>query len=296
MARVVSAGLIAVELIGLSGHAGWFIGEMALAWSLHAACLLAIAIPFARSRRYFAAGAAAITAAIVPWLPVWAEPRATLALHPRLVAMTANTYHHNPAIAEVARRIESSGAELVALTEPDLAVFTLLPSYRRAAAHNSGDKYGIALLVRASVIVDRAQVIRFPWSPSPLIEADIQYEERPLRVYAVHVLAPTSAEQGGQRDLQVAELMKRVESSTRSVVVLGDLNMVMTFPLWRALREGDRLRRPPGETPGTWPWQLGGAGLPLDHVLVSPDLEARPAEVVDLTCSDHRGVLVRIGW
>lgn len=276
------------------------VGALAISWSFHVGALLVPLLPplyLLRARRTFIAAATAVVLAWWPWVLAWREPRLPSLDQPRdAVLLSANTFHHNPNVESAARSIEESGADVVALIEPDLRLFDLLPSYRTVVADATGDKYGIAILAKPAVEATGGRVVRYGWGPAPLLQADLRIRGRTLRAFAIHALAPTDADQHRQRYLQIEDLMDRVATSTVPVAVFGDFNMVMASPLWRRLLRGDRLRRPVGTAWGTWPRQLGDFGIAIDHILCSPALLASEVDIVPLGRSDHRGVLVRIGW
>ncbi len=287
-------------LLGQTAQLHFMLGELALAWSLHAAVALILCQPLlhlARARRLQAIAAAAVPLSLWAWVPPWTAPRLPpLSGPPDLTLLSANTYHHNPDLEGLSASIEASGADLVALLEPDVRLFDRLPGYRTVAANPSGDKYGIALLSRvgAPVQVVSGSTITYAFTPAPSIRAELELHGHRLQVFAIHALAPTDPAQQAERLLQVEDLMRRVETSTAPVIVFGDFNMVMASPLWRRLRSQDRLRRPPGWAPSTWPWQLGPFGIAIDHILLSAPFSASHAEAVLLPGSDHRGLLLRV--
>lgn len=296
----VTIVLVALVILAQTAHFGFMVGELAISWSLHLGALLLVLLPvlfLLRARRTLVAAAAAVPLAWWPWGLAWSAARLPLLeASPDATLLSANTFHHNPNIESAARSIERSGADVVALIEPDLRLFDLLPSYRTVVAHATGNKYGIAVLAKSHVDATTTRKIHHEQVPAPLMQADFRIGDEALRVFAIHVLAPTDREQQRQRHLQIEELMRQVETSTVPVAVLGDLNMVPASPLWRRVYRDGLLRRPAGRAPGTWPRQLGDAGIAIDYILCSPSISASEVEVVPLGRSDHRGVMTRIGW
>lgn len=77
-----------------------------------------------------------------------------------------------------------------------------------------------------------------------------------------------------------------------NVVIMGDMNNPLEHLQTRTPLQGLNLKAA-SETHYTYPsWQPEHA---LDHILVSPSLEIKHAEVLDCTISDHRPIAMEIG-
>jgi len=77
------------------------------------------------------------------------------------------------------------------------------------------------------------------------------------------------------------------------LVVTGDFNAAPWSVLLRRLRERTGLYRQ-ARTWGTWPVLAGPLGVPIDHVLSTPDIDVRSAVALQGAGSDHRPVRVTL--
>jgi endonuclease/exonuclease/phosphatase (EEP) superfamily protein YafD len=119
---------------------------------------------------------------------------------------------------------------------------------------------------------------------------------RPVRVVATHPQSPKPGDtKAWNRDVAA---LARWCTGDRPTVVAGDLNSTLDHAEFRAAITGcTDVASAVGEgLTGTWPSALPALfGVQIDHVLTSGGPRPRAAEVVDVTGSDHRGVLARVG-
>jgi len=302
------SGLVLWIALASTAYLGTTVGALAISWSFHAGVALIplFLVDFVWGhRRRATTSFVVMVVAFAPWLPTMWQARAGSPAkgQPTFSALVANTFYGSGRDEALTADIEATNAGLVALLEPPNS----LPQHMVATgrwtvlgAHTPGEKWNIALMVQSALIapggplvVTSTQTLARPYTDSVTIEADLLWQGRALHVSAVHAPAPTDPDQQAQRLRLLPDLAER--AGGRPLLLLADLNATMASPLWRTMMQ-QGLRRPTGPTPRTWPSWFGPAGLSIDHALVTEQLGAEPAQPVWLTSSDHRGVLVKVGW
>jgi endonuclease/exonuclease/phosphatase (EEP) superfamily protein YafD len=130
------------------------------------------------------------------------------------------------------------------------------------------------------------------------IDAVAAIGDEELRVVGVHLTTPVSAAGSRLRAAQLERLAELLRESPGRTVVLGDFNLSVYSPVYRAWLEAtgftDSLR---GRGPDiSWPTWLPLLGIPIDHCLVSGDLNVIEHRRLTDFGSDHYPVLARIRW
>jgi endonuclease/exonuclease/phosphatase (EEP) superfamily protein YafD len=117
---------------------------------------------------------------------------------------------------------------------------------------------------------------------------------RRLLLIASHLLPPYKRAYFRMRNEHLHDLIDEVVAYDGPVVLAGDLNLTPWSPYFQAaLRRGGLKdsRRGFGLQP-TWPSFLPGMRIPIDHVLVTPDLTVHSWSRGPYTGSDHLPIAV----
>jgi endonuclease/exonuclease/phosphatase family metal-dependent hydrolase len=161
-------------------------------------------------------------------------------------------------------------------------------------ADPGGTAYGIALLSRLPL--EGTETVLLPQAgrdePRVALVAELADGGRRLTVAGTHLsFVP------GPNLRQLRALQRHLDERGGPRLLLGDLNLwwplvrVASRPGWRPLVRGGTFRnRPPGS---------GGRLVQLDHVLAAgaaATLRSRATRIVSGPASDHRAVLVELGW
>ena len=140
---------------------------------------------------------------------------------------------------------------------------------------------------------------------SPGFAVEMATGKGPLRILAVHPIAPNNGVAQWSRDLDTVVTAAR--ASRGPTVVAGDFNATLDHPhLQQLMSAGYRDASADaglGWRP-TWPspenLRLLGVGLPslfaLDHVFIRGPLEATEADARVVRGTDHRALVTRIVW
>jgi endonuclease/exonuclease/phosphatase (EEP) superfamily protein YafD len=297
---VATLPCLAVIVVGQTASWWWY-GELCCHWTLHASVgLIPAMLVFGRDGRWGRAFLLILALGLAPWIRAAYEPRAVLAPAPAATAVClrvaeANLYYYNHERDAALAAIAAQEPDLVALAEvksQDRQALAHDPRWPHQAWSEREDLFDLALLSKHRIF----------WSQvdhAGLIEALIDLGDGPLRVFVIHPFSPMTRDSLARRDRQYRMLVKwlaepRPPAGMKSpVLVLGDLNLTVGAPMWRAVQTATDLKRAPGAEPATYPSWLGPLGIGIDQIL------ARDAGLEDLRAfglpgSDHRGLTAMV--
>jgi len=218
-------------------------------------------------------------------------------------AVSANVLRSNQEYAQFIEYIRTNQPDFLLVVEIDeiwLAELEALhDDYPYSIAQPSRGAFGIALYSRVPIedyeIIDSVACV-------PMIRATLAFGDRQLNVIGAHTLPPVKSGTAAMRNAQLQEIAALSAGLPGPNVLLGDLNITSWSPYFGDLLRNSELRdgrRGFGNQP-TWPGLPGIAGLlqiPIDHTLVSDDVEVVARRVGPDVGSDHRPVEIefRIG-
>lgn len=276
-------------LLDLTSHFRWY-------WLLGGTVCLAAAA-WQRSRLAIAAAAVAVAVNLWLLLPYWlpAELGRDGGMTIDLVSLNllADLTDTAPAIDYLRQR----GADLVVLLEVTPAwaeaLVELESLYPHRVVESRADKFGVALLSRWPL--DEPRVIT-PADGPPAIVATLRREAAACRVIAAHPPAPISAAWSAWRDAQLDALGKLVAESAGPTILAGDLNTSPWGHGFGRLLTTSGLRDSAlgrGIQP-SWNAHRPVPRIPIDHVLVSPEIRVLDRRIGPVVGSDHLPVEARL--
>ncbi|MBW4656329.1 MAG: endonuclease/exonuclease/phosphatase family protein [Kaiparowitsia implicata GSE-PSE-MK54-09C] len=133
--------------------------------------------------------------------------------------------------------------------------------------------------------------------------ATIQFAGTPIHVIGVHPPLPIYPRLFQRRNLKLEGLHTAILQTPDPLMVIGDLNVTPWSPYFKRLHRGTHLqdaRRGVGVLPtypsptayGGWITQVGHlVQIPIDHCLVSPELQVRQIYTVSGMNSDHKSLV-----
>lgn len=136
--------------------------------------------------------------------------------------------------------------------------------------------------------------------PQPLVEAGIpavtttfMINQRPVQIFNVHTAAPFSPRRARHHQEQMTALALHLRRTSSPVIVAGDLNTTPWSRLYQELLRHSGLvsARQGFGILGSWPSFFGFLRVPLDQILVSPDIKVIQCRVGPGLGSDHRPIL-----
>lgn len=313
LTRLLLLVIILLTAIGqFTSHFGWPIYLELLShfqlqyWVLSTIALGAIALM--GSHRSFLLGlvcTTALAAQILPWYlpPNFAEP---MAGSDRFRVLIANVNNRNQAYNSVLSFAQA--------THPDLAVFMevnapwlstlkgLLEELPYAAGENIVRNRGIVLYSRYPLTDIRFR--QFSQDSETSILGTIGVHGKTIAFVATHPLPPIPTDYFHARNQQLQQVGEYLQTVEPPKMLLGDLNITPWSPYYKRLvrqadlkntRDGFGLL-PSWPTRGSFSWLPSGFPLlfsiPIDHVLVSPELPVANIQLGPNVGSDHRPVIV----
>ena len=266
--------------------------------------LASIAVTLALFRYHARIAVAGVV--FVGWaaLPFLSFPKYTTPSHSAcepntcLTVIVANVYQLDPALVRLAELSEAHNPDLIAVIEPPASANPetyrehfpehdqIVHVDRRPGAN--GASIPLSLLSRQgfasadSDIPDRTGL-------RALIKADLKGKWSGVRIVTAHPHVPLTAPGLHARNRLLSVAGDTAEES-EAFILMGDFNLTPWSPTFRAL---------PGKRAGdprfvqTWPVAWGPLGIPIDHIMISENLELVEARLLPHTGSDHRAILAR---
>lgn len=187
---------------------------------------------------------------------------------------------------------------LVKDENPDLAVFVevsnawaeelkvlndLLPY---SFTHQDSPKYGVAIYSKLPLQNPTAQAIS---SGRKVLFTTVDFQGKTLSVIAGHPSVPTRRKSFIDRNQQLVAMGNYAAQMNNPVMVIGDFNVTMWSPFYQKMVQPARLRNVRegfGILP-TWPTHKPLFYIPIDHCLVSQDIQVQNVRVGRQVGSDH---------
>lgn len=249
-------------------------------------------------KAYWAGLAAGFSAALLlSQMGAAAAPEIRPANGSALRVFHMNVLQPNRSFDQAIAQALQSNADVLSVQEVD-------PRWADALARKLGSRYPYVHLEPRSNCYGIALFSRLPFTAvrtvimggSPFIEALLEVDHRPVRLWAVHATSPTSYGHYRRRNEQLAELAEQVGCGDTATIVVGDLNAVPWDRAYRRFCASSGLRSTTPAGQRTWPAMGPLALIPLDHVLLSPGLAHVSLRTVPIPGSDHRGLLAELAF
>jgi endonuclease/exonuclease/phosphatase (EEP) superfamily protein YafD len=244
-----------------------------------------------------AAGAAFSAQPLLPYVAVVPAAVADAPVSgPPIELLSANVLFENHSATRLLEIIHDAAPDVVLLVEYTPEWAQMIGELRAAYPHHierpRDDPYGIALFSRYEL----DGVEPFALGDTTAIEASVRTPSGPLAIIGVHLRAPTSPSRAEMRNRQLDELATRVAQLTGPLAVMGDFNITPYSPYfqdWLARTALTDTRR--GRTPSpSWPTTLPILAIPIDHCVVSHDVEIIGHRRLPAFGSDHYPILAEL--
>lgn len=196
---------------------------------------------------------------------------------------------------------------LVKEEQPDVAVFVevskswaknlndLKPmfAYTFSYRDNYKDKFGTAIY--SKVPLENKSINDFSGGHKAL-GADIKIQNRSLSLLTVHLSTPTRNQNFLVRNQQISGINEYVAQARNPVIVVGDFNITMWSPIFKEMVKNSALKNARigfGILP-TWPTDKPLLYIPLDHCLVSQEIDVLKVRTGHSVGSDHLPLIVDV--
>ncbi|KAA3665324.1 MAG: hypothetical protein DWQ04_01165 [Chloroflexi bacterium] len=285
-------------LMGLLGHRGWLfdlLGQFRVQYLFVLGGLVLIS----RMGRQRLPMMMALFFALVNLgmlLPYWTHSAAAApADAPTYQTLMINVGWWNEEFDAVAALIAETDADFVLLEElsPEWieALDYVLVEYpysnqaQREIFHNS--------VLYSRFPVDSFDLMKVEGVKRPFLSAQTHLDGQTVTLLGVHSISPKNSDRWAQRDLHLAGVANYAAALDGPVLLFGDLNVASWSPSFESFREVAGLENGRfgfGIQP-TWPAQFPLVGIPIDHVLTSPEIAIHDLTTALSVGSDHLPVL-----
>ncbi len=284
-------------LLGVFAESFWIFDILAHFRGQYCAAFLVcgLALLVLRRKKSGSASLAAGLALAVTFLPS-REISAAPANPARMKLISFNVLKTNPRRGEIRDFLAAENADVVFLTEvTDLwndDVEELRKTYPYKVASSRRKNHGIVLLSKHPFIEEtmhRTKGAR-PWA-----EAVIAKDGDTYRVAGLHTIVPWGMACSDIRNDQLLAIASHLAGQPRAILC-GDLNITPFSPWFqKALTRGGLVdsSRHAGFSP-TWMRGLPFFAIPIDHVLLSEDLQLISRRVGPSLGSDHSPLIVEV--
>lgn len=231
-------------------------------------------------------------------LPLYKRVQRSSNYEGQLRIVMANVLRQNTSYTSVRRLINELSPDFIVLIETsDVWIKEMKPieaEYPYRFISNREDNYGISLFSRVPAI--DSEVITFGDAGVPTIVASFDIRGWILKIICTHPPPPKGRRNSQLRNQQLKEIAEYIAAQDTPVCLCGDLNMTP----W-SLFFNDLLARSGlidsghgfGVQP-TWPSAIPIFRVPIDHLLVSPDITVLSRRIGPVIGSDHFPVIMDI--
>lgn len=208
----------------------------------------------------------------------------------------ANVLTHNPNKEKLIQDIQHHAPDIIALVEVDAKwkkQLEKLKDYPHNKIIPRGDNFGIALYSKQPL--DSIELSYFGTMRVPSIYATLTLNNKHLHILLTHPVPPIGKNNANARNRALEETAKFISNIQDPFILVGDLNTTMWSPHYKNLEKTSKLyntRQGFGICP-TWPSSMF-TKIPIDHILVSPDIHTIHFEVLPSIGSDHLPILAKL--
>jgi len=262
----------AVAFLACAALLAWC-GRRALAWAAIAAAGIAIA-------------------QVLPWY-VDRAGDLPAAAPPHLKLLVSNVYYGNGQYHRVKQLVAEEDPDVVGLIEVNDGWLRRLAPLRARYPHHFEvpDESHVGLALYSRLPITDAREVRIKGEAKTAITATLVTAAGEIDLLLAHPTSPVSAQAIRRRNAQIEALAGYVRDSGRPTLLAGDLNVTMWNPGYRPLEDVAQMhnaRAGHGIGP-TWP-AIGRLGVPIDHILATPDVRLRRFRLLRPVGSDHRPI------
>ncbi len=302
VARWLAIGCVVTSL---SGWASGWLGqwswpfELPSHFPLHQAAVLAgLAVVLLRSRRRQLASLALLVAAVQVGvaMPRGPSARSSSAVPRTLRIASLNVLIKSHHAEEVRAWLEAQQPDVILLFEVNRRwardLWPLRERWPNVVTEIRGDSSG--MMAFSVLPIAKHELIPLDDSERATIRLDLETPDGPLTVVLLHPPPPTRPGLMRQGHVELDALAKVVPRLPKPLVIAGDFNATPWCPPFRGLLRETGLvdsRRGFG-LQATWPSPLGPFGIPIDHALVSDDVQVLDRRVGRFVYSDHLGIVL----
>ncbi|MBI5675670.1 MAG: endonuclease/exonuclease/phosphatase family protein [Nitrospirae bacterium] len=212
---------------------------------------------------------------------------------------SANIYKSNSDLSKLNYILQESDPEIVLLLEVNPQHIEQLRKaiqrYPYSIVNTSFAANGIGIVFLSKFPILNHQLTKLSEHGNAIIEAAIEINNKPVMFYGVHAQRP-DVENFDERKEQFIMLARQISKQTLPVIAAGDLNSTPSTPNFRKLLKISGLRdsRTGFGWEPSWPTYFPFFWIPIDHILVSPEVHVHNRVTGSPIGSDHYPVFAEL--
>jgi endonuclease/exonuclease/phosphatase (EEP) superfamily protein YafD len=296
---LVALVLVFLTVVGFLGGIWWGFDLAAHFRVQYTALLVPVVAVLAglRWRRTALLAGVALVVNLVLFVPLYLASPAPPGGSAGLLILSFNVTASNPERATVIDYLADSDANIIFLHESstdweDALGRSGLP-YRLVNAREPGSVFGTLALVEEGTV---ANVVSLGSSGQLSIEVITELGGEDIKVLGSHPLSPTNSTRSAARDEQLRAIGEWTARQDVPVVVVGDFNASTWSRGFSLLTgEADLVNSQKGfGVQASWPADHTLFGIPIDHLVHSPELTTVDRYLGDNLGSDHFPLFVEV--
>ena len=219
----------------------------------------------------------------------------------RLRLLQANVLKDNKNYASIFRLLKQTNPDVVVLQETNEVwrnqINLLHDVYPFSEMALRSEGAGMVILSKHKF--ETVEVLRLDDSIHVAILVQVRIDHHKITILALHPTTPISPFKFKNRNRQFREAATLLKGIDGPKVLIGDLNTTMWSPYFAELLRCANLRdaRLGFGLKTTWPMPLPGfLRMPIDHCLVSSELQVANLEIGEHVGSDHRPMIIDLRY
>jgi len=212
---------------------------------------------------------------------------------------SANIHKSNGDLSRLNRELQEADPDIVLLLEVKAEhVEQLRPDIQRypySIVNTSFAASGTGILFLSKFPILDHQFTKLSEYGNAIIEAALEINKKPVMFYGIHAQRP-GVDNFDERKEQFIMLARQISKQTLPVIAAGDLNSTPLTPIFRKLLKISGLqdsRTGFGWHP-SWPAYFPFFWIPIDHILVSPEVHVHKRATGSRIGSDHYPVFAEL--
>jgi endonuclease/exonuclease/phosphatase (EEP) superfamily protein YafD len=154
----------------------------------------------------------------------------------------------------------------------------------------------IGMVFLSNFPIKNHQVITLSEHGNGLVKSELVINQKSVLFFGVHFPRTTSFKEFPERKRQLTWFAKQINKEPMPVIVAGDMNATPYSPVFRKLLATSGLkdsRKGFGWQP-SWPAYFPLLWIPIDHILVSPEIQIHSRDTGSFIGSDHFPVIAEL--
>lgn len=212
---------------------------------------------------------------------------------------SANIYKSNNDLSRLSHELQEAAPDIVVLLEVSPEhVEQMRPAIQRypySIVNTSFGTLGIGIVFLSKFPILNHQLTKLSEHGNAIIEVALEINKKPVIFYGVHAQRP-GVDNFNERKEQFIMLARQISKQTLPVIVAGDLNSTPLTPMFRKLLKisGIRDSRTGFGWQPSWPTYFPVFWIPIDHILVSPEVHVHERATGSRIGSDHYPIFAEL--